>query len=159
MSHMLSLGQAARLANVGKTTVARAIQSGRLSATRKDDGGYEIDPAELCRVYDCRLPGTTPETGSDDGRAERDATPAGTGRDPETEKALAAAEARIEGLKQVVEAERRRADEAVADRDRWAAQAERLALLAPPPAPPAMPAVPAKLPSIWKGGWASKRLG
>lgn len=142
MSHMLSLGQAARLANVGKTTIARAIASGRLSATRREDGGYEIDPAELCRVYDCRPPGTTPETGPGDGRAELDATPAGTGRDPETEKALAAAEARIEGLRQVIEAERRRADEAVADRDRWAAQAERLALLAPPPVPSASTAAP-----------------
>jgi hypothetical protein len=60
---------------------------------------------------------------------------------------LAAAEARIEGLRQVVEAERRRADEAVADRDRWAAQAERLALLAPPPAPPVPPA-PVRAPSL-----------
>ncbi|WP_409567494.1 hypothetical protein [Methylobacterium sp. J-030] len=142
MSHMLSLGQAARLADVGKTTVARAIQSGRLSATRKADGGYEIDPAELCRVYECKIPGATAETVAGDGRAERDATPPGTGRDAETEKALAAAEARIEGLKQVVESERRRAEEAIADRDRWAAQAERLALLAPPPAPPAVPAPP-----------------
>lgn len=134
MSHMLSLGQAARLANVGKTTIARAIQAGRLSASRKEDGGYEIDPAELCRVYDCKVPATG-ETVTGDGRAERDATPAETGRDIELEKALAAAEAKIEGLRAVVEAERRRADDAVADRDRWASQAESLALLAPPPVP------------------------
>jgi hypothetical protein len=144
---MLSLGQAARLASVGKTTIARAIQSGRLSATRRDDGGYAIDPAELCRVYDCRPSGATPATGEGDGLSERGATPRETGPDPELEKALAAAEARIEGLRQVVEAERRRADEAVADRDRWAAQAERLALLAPPPAPPVPPA-PVRAPSL-----------
>lgn len=133
MSHMLSLGQAAKLAQVGKTTISRAIQAGRLSATRRDDGGYAIDPAELCRVYDCKVSEGTPETVAGDGSVERDATPVRPGRDPETEKALAAAEARIEGLRQVVEAERRRADEAIADRDRWAAQAERLAVLAPPP--------------------------
>ena len=47
---MLSLGQAARLARTSKTTMTRAIQSGRVSATRRDDGRYEIDPSELVRV-------------------------------------------------------------------------------------------------------------
>ncbi len=32
---------------VSKLTVQRAIKSGRLSATRCDDGSYDIDPAEL----------------------------------------------------------------------------------------------------------------
>ena len=49
---MLTLGQAARIAGKGKTTLTRAIQAGRLSATRRDDGGYLIDPSELSRVYD-----------------------------------------------------------------------------------------------------------
>lgn len=47
----LSLGEAARVAGVSKSTINRAISRGRLSANRKDDGSYEIDPAELCRVY------------------------------------------------------------------------------------------------------------
>jgi excisionase family DNA binding protein len=41
---MLSLGQAARLVRTSKTTLKRAIKDGRLSATRRDDGGYRIDP-------------------------------------------------------------------------------------------------------------------
>ena len=49
---MLSLGQAARLVRTSKTTLKRAIKAGRLSATRRDDGGYQIDPAELARVYE-----------------------------------------------------------------------------------------------------------
>src|SRR3954465_6202166 len=46
-----SLRQAAQEAGTSKSTILRAIQSGRLSATRTDDGGYSIDPAELFRVY------------------------------------------------------------------------------------------------------------
>ena len=47
----LTLGQAARLTGRGKTTLARAIASGRLSATKSDTGTYLIEPAELARCY------------------------------------------------------------------------------------------------------------
>src|SRR4051794_17300104 len=47
----LSLRTAAREVGVSKTTILRAVRSGRVSATRKDDGEYEIGPAELFRVY------------------------------------------------------------------------------------------------------------
>lgn len=137
-SSMLSLGQAAKLAGVGKTTIQRAVTAGRLSATRRDDGGYAIDPAELARVYDVRPERLEKRDGRDgegDRPVERDATP----RDPELETRLAVAEAQLAGLRQIVDAEKARADAAEKDRDRWAAQAERLALLAPPPAPPAKP--------------------
>jgi hypothetical protein len=46
-----SLGQAAKETGLDKSTISRAIKSGRLSAQRKDGGGYEIDPAELFRVF------------------------------------------------------------------------------------------------------------
>ena len=46
-----TLGQAARAANRSKPTIARAIQRGRLSALRAEDGSYRIDPAELFRAY------------------------------------------------------------------------------------------------------------
>jgi excisionase family DNA binding protein len=48
---MLTLGKAAKLAGVGKSTLARAIAAGRLSATKTEAGTYEIDTAELARVY------------------------------------------------------------------------------------------------------------
>jgi hypothetical protein len=35
----------------GKSTIHRAIQSGKLSATRLDDGSFEIDASELFRVF------------------------------------------------------------------------------------------------------------
>jgi len=51
---MLTLGAAAKLTGLNRTTVLRAIKSGRLSAARQDDGSYRIDPAELERVYTIR---------------------------------------------------------------------------------------------------------
>lgn len=51
-----SLGEAAKEIGVSKPTVQRAIKSGRLSATRRDDGSYDIDPAELRRAF----PAVTP---------------------------------------------------------------------------------------------------
>lgn len=137
----LSLGQAAKLAGVGKTTIQRAITAGRLSATRKDDGGYSIDPAELSRVYDVRPERLEKRDAQGDGRAERDATPRDqvsdqVAGDPELASKFAVVEAQLAGMRQLVEAERARADAAEKDRDRWAAQAERLALLTPPPAAP-----------------------
>src|SRR4051794_41966226 len=47
-----SIRDAAREAGVSKTSILRAIQSGRMSAPRKDDGGYAIDPSELFRVFE-----------------------------------------------------------------------------------------------------------
>jgi hypothetical protein len=52
-----TLGQAARAAGVSKTTLHRAIKSGRISAARDDAGGYAIDPAELHRVFPPTVPG------------------------------------------------------------------------------------------------------
>src|SRR5215211_1879213 len=45
------LREAALQAGVDKSTIHRAIQSGRLSAARTENGGYSIDAAELLRVY------------------------------------------------------------------------------------------------------------
>src|SRR5829696_905661 len=53
----LSIRDAARQAGVSRSSILRAIQSGRMSAPRKDDGGYAIDPAELFRVFEPKLAG------------------------------------------------------------------------------------------------------
>lgn len=49
---MVKLSEAAELAGRSKPTLLRAIQSGRLSATRNDIGEWLIDTAELNRVYE-----------------------------------------------------------------------------------------------------------
>jgi len=48
---MLTLGQAAKEVGRSKTALTNAIRSGRLSATRLDNGSYCIDPSELFRIY------------------------------------------------------------------------------------------------------------
>src|SRR6201988_929558 len=51
-THMyLSLGKAAKEAGVAKSTISKALSSGKLSYREKNSDGYKIDPAELFRVY------------------------------------------------------------------------------------------------------------
>ena len=45
------LGDAAKAVGKGKTTLHRAIKSGRISAIKSEDGSYSIDPSELHRVF------------------------------------------------------------------------------------------------------------
>lgn len=49
---LLSATQAAKTVGKSVPTITRAIKNGRLSARKLDGGGYEIDPAELFRVWD-----------------------------------------------------------------------------------------------------------
>ena len=46
-----SLAEAAKATGKNKTTIQRAIKSGKISAVKGDSGAYEIDPAELHRVF------------------------------------------------------------------------------------------------------------
>jgi len=64
---MLTLGQAAKETGLSKTAISRAIKSGRISAIKNEQGEYQIDPAELFRVY--------PVTANVDSKPERQATP------------------------------------------------------------------------------------
>ena len=125
----LSLRQAAEEAGTSKSTILRAIQSGRLSAQRTDNGGYAIEPSELFRVYE-KKPSIAPQQ-----TADRPVVQSATVRDPGAMDDIrlrnAQLEAELNSLRAVIELERKRADELRADRDRWASQAERLSLQAP----------------------------
>lgn len=46
-----TLGEAAKATGKAKTTIQRAIKSGRISASKLDTGAYDIDPSELHRVF------------------------------------------------------------------------------------------------------------
>src|SRR3954451_2693652 len=48
---LINVRSAARLTGKDRSTIIRAIEEGRLSATRDDRKRYLIDPAELERVY------------------------------------------------------------------------------------------------------------
>lgn len=126
---MLTLGQAARLTGTSKTTLTRAIKAGRLSATRRDDGGYQIDPAELARVY--TVTPATPETATATGDMVHRATGDGDGRatpetPPDVTAKLAALDAEVRGLKDMLAEVRANRDELRTDRDEWKGRAERL---------------------------------
>lgn len=54
----LTLNTAAKEAGVSKSTLSEALRNGRLSAEKDDRGRYQIDPAELFRVF--------PKTGLDE---------------------------------------------------------------------------------------------
>ena len=47
----LSLGQAAKHSGKSKSTISKALKSGKLSYISKGKNGYKIDPSELHRVY------------------------------------------------------------------------------------------------------------
>lgn len=134
---MLTLGQAARTTGKSKTTLTRAIKAGRLSATRRDDGSYEIDGAELSRVYATVAAPVPGETST--GNVARDATPdRDTGATPATLDVelltrQAALEAELAGLKAMVDELRQSRDQAQRQADSWQQQAERatIALAAP----------------------------
>lgn len=51
----LNLNEAAKLCHKSKSTVLEAIRTGRLSASRNDKNEWQIDPAELFRVYPYKI--------------------------------------------------------------------------------------------------------
>src|SRR4051812_47048473 len=130
----LSLKAAAREAGVAKTTLLRAVRSGRVSAQKTDLGGWVIDPAELFRVFPPKRL-DPPDSGSAAGVLVQDAPPSGPPGailgTPHWEVRLATAEAKLEAMEQALARERKFSEDLRAERDRWAAQAERLALAGP----------------------------
>jgi hypothetical protein len=102
----LSLDQAARLTELGKTTITRAIKCSWLSARRKKDGIYEVDPGEPPSPR--RLHALVPW---------RAARLANLRADEELRRRVALAEERLADLKAVLEDMR-------AQRDAWQAMAQ-----------------------------------
>jgi excisionase family DNA binding protein len=121
-----TLATAAEVAKVSKPTVFRWIKTGKITAAKTDAGEYRIDPAELQRYLD----------------SVRETPPPGTVKQPEalSETAVGPLEAlpevvalrsEVDKLKALLEMERTRVEEWKAVADRWALQAERLALPSP----------------------------
>lgn len=106
----LTLSQAAKALGKSKSTLNRAIKTGRLSATRNEDGTFSINPAELYRAF--------PEPGSN------------THQERKVERVEAAVsndlDSRINLLQQLLEREREVVADLKEDRDRWRQQATNL---------------------------------
>lgn len=101
-----SLSQAAKLTGKSKSTINRAIKTGKLSAVRHEDGSYSIDPAELARAFDVEPPESAKRS---------DAEPDGT-------RLLE----RIVALEAMLNREREISADLKEDRDRWRQQATAL---------------------------------
>jgi len=111
---MLNLCEAARVSGQSKSTIWRAVNSGRLSVTRTYTGDYEIDPAELHQVFSSETADNRAITSvKRDVSVKRDAT----------ERDRTEMEAQIDRLFQVGALIRNELDH---DRDAWRSQADRL---------------------------------
>lgn len=106
----LTMGQAAKETGVSKATLSKALKSGRLSYVAKSTAGYEIDPAELFRVF--------PPKPSAPVEGERS----------ETHREHLFLD---DAHRREVQLLREQLDEVRTDRDAWREQAQRLALAGP----------------------------
>ncbi|WP_157001816.1 hypothetical protein [Paracoccus sp. S4493] len=106
----LTLSQAAKALGKSKSTLNRAIKTGRLSATRNEDGTFSINPAELYRAF------PEPQKNAHQERMkEQDRTVV-----PDD------LSSRISLLQQLLEREREAVADLKEDRDRWRQQATSL---------------------------------
>jgi len=108
-----TLNEAAKAVGKSKTTIHRAIKSGKISASKLENGVYAIDPSELHRVFQA-------------GTAER--TIRNASEQHETE--VGTADIQLELLEKERERERQQLEETIADlrddRDKWRQQATAL---------------------------------
>lgn len=109
-------GQAAKAAGVSKATITRALQGGKISGSKDDNGAWSIDPAELHRVFPA-VAHAPPETLI----VKQYATP----EKPNETRVL---ERENQMLREAL-------TEARQERDRWHQIAERLSIAPPAPAP------------------------
>lgn len=108
-----TLNEAAKAVGKSKTTIHRAIKSGKISASKLDNGAYAIDPSELYRAFQA---GTAERTKRND--TEQLETTSGM------------ADIRLEMLEKERERERQQLEDTIADlredRDKWRQQATAL---------------------------------
>jgi hypothetical protein len=123
-----TLGQAAKATGKTKAAISQAIAANRISAIKDDLGRWQIDPAELHRVY--------PPLSSQVNDSEHQLAPGHT--------------AEIERLKATVEGLERLCRQIEGERDSLRDQNIRLTALLPPPTPP----TPAPKARRW---WFGKR--
>jgi hypothetical protein len=107
-----------------------------MSATRTEDGGFAIDPAELFRVFQ---PGQSAQRS--EGQDATASSPPVAMDETALKQALAVADANVQALRELLAEVKASRDEMRADRDDWRARHDRLAL-APPIAAPGPVATP-----------------
>lgn len=145
-----TLAGAAQATGIAKTTIFRAIKSGKISAKRLDDRTYRIDASELARVYP--IAAMNRSTRTERNISQQDKKP-GTPRVSEMEVAvlrtrLEMVEGQLTRERELRDQERESAGrerettlETVTDlRRRLDRAEERVLALSAPPSPPPVPA-------------------
>ena len=113
----LTLGEAAKSAGRTKPTILNAIKKGRVSAKKDDKGQWQIDPAELHRVY----PAVSSNSLKKD-KTLRLETPSNTNGSIALEKEIELLRERLKDKDGIIADLRE-------DRNHWREQAERASLL------------------------------
>lgn len=115
-----SANQAAEATGKNVATITRAIKSGRLSATKDEAGAWQIDGAELARVFPLRVQSLqTPDM-------QKDANPAQSqmqSPDNALREELAALRERVRLQEQLLTDRQEQIADLKEDRDRWRTQA------------------------------------
>ena len=106
-----TLGEAAKAVGKSKATISKAIKSGKISASKNDDGSFTIEAVELHRVYP-----PTPLTVDSEQNSTPNETPVNT-----TEKDKELIELRVK-----LEAANQRINDLEKDKEDWKQQATRL---------------------------------
>jgi len=114
----LSASQAAKKTGKSVPTITRAIKSGKISAQKTGSGGYQIDAAELFRVF-------SPIDGAPNVKGNTSPHETPTNQESET-IALRLLQEKVEGLEAAL-------SDAKSERDEWRDQAKRLAVALPSP--------------------------
>ncbi len=126
-----TLTEAATATGVSRSTIFRAIKTGRISATRTEGGNFEIEPAELHRVFP---PAETRAAHAGNGAMNRDAMAActaDTGQLAQLESEIKALRDMSALLREQLHETRDTVDDLRRDRDAWRQQAQQLALPKP----------------------------
>lgn len=114
-----SLSDAAKATGRNRTTIQRAIKSGKISASKNENGTYEIEPAELHRIFPAIAQRSAQQTKETDSNSQQQG-----GATSETLRI------RLEMLEKERERERAQLEGTIADlredRDRWRQQATTL---------------------------------
>lgn len=104
-----SISRAAKETGLSKSTISRAVKSGRISAQKQDDGSFLIDPAELFRVYPRAVAQPQPDARHDALR-NPDEQPAATASND-----LEILKVKLEMTESMLERERETSAETIAD--------------------------------------------
>ena len=109
-----TLGDAAKATGKSKATISKAIKSGRISASKDETGVFQIDPAELHRVY--------PPTVS----SERSETPQEAPKEQDKSGLIRELQARLEAAHERLADKEETISDLRDDRDKWRQQATAL---------------------------------